>query len=456
MGAYGERLPCFKAYDIRGKVPDELNEDLAYDIGRAYAEFVRPRGPVAVGRDVRLTSPAIAQAVMRGLNEAGIDTLDLGLCGTEMVYFAAAQPGRGGGIMVTASHNPPEDNGLKLVREQAIPLSADTGLRDIEAMVAERRLVSSPHKGTSRKADVTADFVDKVLGFVDPHALAPLHVVGNSGNGCAGPILDVLAEGLPLRFTFVDHEPDGSFPHGVPNPMLRDRRSRTVDAVHEHAADLGVAWDGDFDRCFFFDEKGEFVESYYLVGLLAQRMLRASPGGKVLHDPRLIWNTIDIVRAAGGTAVPCKSGHTFIKERMRREDAVYGGESSGHHYFRDFYYCDSGMVPWLLVASILTESGRPMSDMVAEREELFPCSGEINAEVAHQEATIARVREHYESQQPDIDETDGLSMAFDDKWRMNVRPSNTEPVVRLNLETRGSRKLLAEKADEVLALITSS
>jgi phosphomannomutase/phosphoglucomutase len=229
-----------------------------------------------------------------------------------------------------------------------------------------------------------------------------------------------------------------------------------VDAVHEHAADLGVAWDGDFDRCFFFDEKGEFVESYYLVGLLAQRMLRASPGGKVLHDPRLIWNTIDIVRAAGGTAVPCKSGHTFIKERMRREDAVYGGESSGHHYFRDFYYCDSGMVPWLLVASILTESGRPMSDMVAEREELFPCSGEINAEVAHQEATIARVREHYESQQPDIDETDGLSMAFDDKWRMNVRPSNTEPVVRLNLETRGSRKLLAEKADEVLALITSS
>ncbi|MGD8240725.1 MAG: phosphomannomutase [Armatimonadota bacterium] len=456
MRAYGESIPCFGTYDIRGRVPDELNEGLAYDIARAYAAFVRPRGPVAVGQDVRLSSPAIAEAVIRGLNDAGVDTLDIGLCGTEMVYFAAAQPGRGGGVMVTASHNPPEYNGMKLVREQAIPVSADTGLRDIESMVLGGGLTMSSEKGVSRTEDVTPDFVDKVLSFIDADSHAPLHIVANSGNGCAGPILDVLAERLPLRLAFVDHEPDGTFPHGVPNPILRERRARTVDAVRERSPDLGVAWDTDFDRCFFFDEKGDFVESYYLVGLLAQRMLQDAPGNKIVHDPRLVWNTLDIVRAAGGTAVQCRSGHTFIKDTMRTEDALYGGEMSAHHFFRDFYYCDSGMVPWLIVASVLTESGRSMSDLVGEREEMFPCSGEFNEEVADQEATIARVREHYEPQRPHIDETDGLSITFDGQWRFNIRASGTEPLLRLNVESHGSRELLQEKTGEVLALIRAS
>jgi len=448
-----QKIPCFQSYDIRGKVPDELDEGLAYDVGRAYVEFVRPQGPVAVGRDVRLSSPAMSAAVIRGLNDAGVDTLDLGLCGTEMVYFASAQPGCGGGIMVTASHNPPEYNGMKLVRAQGRPISADTGLQDIEAMVLGGKFNSSSGRGANRRLDVTADFVDKVLSFVDPDSLSPLSLVANCGNGCAGPILDVIAERLPLRLVFVDREPDGAFPHGVPNPILPERRDRTANAVREHGADLGVAWDGDFDRCFFFDENAGFVEGYYLVGLLAERLLRGSPGGKIVHDPRLIWNTLDIVQAAGGTPVQCKSGHAFIKQVMRAEDAVYGGEMSAHHYFRDFYYCDSGMAPWLIVASILSETGRTMSELLGEREEMFPCSGEINEEVADQEATIARVREHYEPQLTEIDETDGISMTFGDRWRMNLRASNTEPVLRLNVETRGSRELLEEKTAEVLALI---
>lgn len=447
------KIQCFKSYDVRGKVPDELDESLAYDIGRAYAAFVRPEGPVAVGRDVRLSSPALATAAIRGLNDVGVDALDIGVCGTEMVYFAAAQPGNGGGIMITASHNPPEYNGMKFVREKAIPLSGDSGLQDIEAMIADGRVSSTRHKGSSRKADITSDYVSKMLSFVEPDALAPLKIVANSGNGCAGPMLDVLAERLLLRFSFVDHEPDGSFPHGVPNPLLADRRERTANAVREQEADLGVAWDGDADRCFFFDETAEFVESYYLVGLLAQRMLRDSPGAAVIHDPRLVWNTIDIVRQAGGIPVQSKTGHAFIKERMRAENAVYGGEMSAHHYFRDFYYCDSGMVPWLIVAAILTEAKRPLSELVGEREELYPCSGEINSEIADQKAAIARVRRHYEPDAPEIDETDGLGMTFDDKWRFSLRPSNTEPMLRLNVETRGSKELLQEKTDELLALI---
>jgi len=451
------KISCFGSYDIRGKVPAELDEDLACDIARAYVEFADPQGAVAVGRDVRRSSPAIADAiadaVIRGLNSAGVDTVDIGLCGTEMVYFAAAQPGRGGGIMVTASHNPRGYNGMKLVRANAIPISGDSGLKDIEAMVAGGKLPSSPSQGSNRKSDVTADFVDKVLSFVDPDSLAPLNVVANSGNGCAGPILDLIAERLPLRFTCVDHEPDGSFPHGVPNPLLPERRSRTADAVREHGADLGIAWDGDFDRCFFFDENADFVEGYYLVGLLAQHLLKDNPGGKIVHDPRLIWNTQDIVDAAGGTAVQCKSGHPFIKERMRAEDAIYGGEMSAHHYFRDYYYCDSGMVPWLIVASIMTESGRSLSELIGDREEQFPCSGELNEEVEDQMAAVARVRGHYAAQSSEIDEPDGLSMTFGDTWRLNLRSSNTEPVLRLNVETRGSRELLDEKTDEALALI---
>jgi len=450
-----ERTAAFGSYDVRGRIPDELNEEIVYDTGRAYVKLVRPRGPIAVGYDVRLSSPAMSAALIRGLTDAGADAIDIGLVGTEVVYFASAREGMGGGIMVTASHNPRDYNGLKFVRDRAIPISGDSGLRDIERMVAERAVESAPHKGSVRSENLNAAYLDCVLGFVDPAALEPLHVVVNSGNGCAGPFLDMIAARVPLRFTRIDHEPDGSFPRGVPNPLVPDNRALTADAVREAGGDLGIAWDGDFDRCFFFDEDGEFIEGYYLVGLLAQRMLGDAPGAKVIHDPRLIWNTIEVVEEAGGVPVQSKTGHAFIKERMRAEDAVYGGEMSAHHYFREFSYADSGMIPWLLVAAILSETGRPMSDLVAEREELFPCSGEINEPVADhdaQAATLERVRDHYLALGGELDTTDGVSVAFE-RWRFNLRPSNTEPVIRLNLETRGDRALLAEKTAEVRALI---
>jgi len=368
------------------------------------------------------------------------------------VYFASAQDGVGGGIMVTASHNPKDYNGLKFVRSGAIPISGDSGLREIEAMVAEGNLESASEKGSVEARSMTEPYIECILSFVDTQELDAIDVVVNAGNGCAGPFVDLLAEHLPLRLTRVDHEPDGNFPHGVPNPLEESNRQRTIDAVRQSGASLGVAWDGDFDRCFFFDEEAKFVDGYYLVGLLARRMLHDHPGGKIIHDPRLIWNTIEIVEEMGGTPIQSKTGHAFIKERMRSEDAVYGGEMSAHHYFRDFYYADSGMIPWLLVADIITREQRPLGQLVAEREERYPCSGEINVEVADEDAqkrTLERIREHYQAQGGAVDTTDGVSIAFE-RWRFNLRPSNTEPVIRLNVETRGDRALLREKTEELL------
>ncbi|NLJ35117.1 MAG: phosphomannomutase [candidate division WS1 bacterium] len=448
------RTRCFKAYDIRGRVPDELDEDLAYDIGRAYGTFVRPEGPVAVGYDVRLSSPALADALKRGLHTVGANTLDIGLCGTEVVYFAAAQSGIGGGIMITASHNPMDHNGMKFVRENAIPISGDSGLREIQAIVEQGGFATGATDGSDRPQDFTEAYLQQVLSLVDISSLDALKIVTNAGNGCAGPYLDLLAQMLPLELIFVDHEPDGHFPHGVPNPLLPERRVRTIEAMQEHQATLGVAWDGDFDRCFFFDEHAAFVEGYYLVGLLARRMLEGHPGERIIHDPRVVWNTIEMVEAAGGIPVQSKTGHAFIKERMRAENALYGGEMSAHHYFRDFYYCDSGMIPWLLVAEIISRTGKPLGELVAERAALHPCSGEINRQVQDQQAAISRVRAHYEPQEPDIDETDGLSMTFGDSWRFNLRTSNTEPVIRLNVEARGDAELVREKTEEVLQLIS--
>ncbi len=454
MSRQTPRIPCFRAYDIRGRVPEELNEELVYDIGRAYVTFVRPRGAVVVGYDVRHSSPALAEALIRGINDAGADTINIGMCGTEVVYFAAAQPGIGGGIMVTASHNPAEYNGIKFVREKAIPISGDSGLRDIEAIVAEKRFAPAVEKGKNTARDITEEYLEKVLSFVDEKALSPLRLVANAGNGCAGPYLELLRERLPLEIAVVDGKPDGSFPHGIPNPLLPERRERTAAAVREHGADLGVAWDGDFDRCFFYDEQAKFIEGYYLVGLLAQEMLRKEPGQRIIHDTRLTWNTIDLVRQAGGIPVQSKTGHAFMKERMRAEDALYGGEMSAHHYFRGFSYCDSGMIPWLVVCAILSRTGRKLSELVGEREELYPCSGEINMDVEDKAGAIERVRRHYEKEQPAVDETDGLSMEFGRRWRFNLRPSNTEPVLRLNVEAYRDRQLVQEKAEEIVALAT--
>ena len=446
-------LDSFKAYDIRGRIPDEINESLAYDVGRAYATFVKPKR-VAVGYDIRLSSPQLAKALKHGLTDLGVDVLDIGLWGTEGSYFATFAERLDGGIMVTASHNPPDYNGMKFVREGARPISADTGLQDMRALIESKRLPPNAAKaGTERPLDIRGPYLDHLLGYVEPAKLRKLKVVVNAGNGGAGLIIDQLEQRLPFDFVKLNNNPDGTFPNGVPNPMLEENRAPTADLVRRSGADVGIAWDGDYDRCFFFDETGQFIEGYYLVGLLAEVFLKKEPGARIVHDPRLTWNTLDIVKKYGGTPVLCKSGHAFIKAKMREVDAVYGGEMSAHHYFRQFSYCDSGMIPWLLVLSVMSERGQSLSALVGERMRLFPASGEINRKLTTRAATILeRVRAHYERKGAAIDLTDGLSMEFPD-WRFNLRGSNTEPLVRLNVESRANEALMREKTAEVLKLI---
>ena len=446
-------LDSFKAYDVRGRVPDEIDEALAYDIGRAYAAFVKP-GRVAVGYDIRLSSPALAAALKRGLRDCGSDVLDIGLWGTEGAYFATFAGKLDGGVMVTASHNPPDYNGMKFVREEARPISADTGLREMRTLIETGSLpAKAARSGGEQPLDIKAQYLEHLQGYVDVARLRPLKVVVNAGNGGAGLIVDELEPHLPFEFVKLNHEADGTFPHGVPNPMLEENRAVTAEAVRASGADLGLAWDGDYDRCFFFDESGQFIEGYYLVGLLAETFLRTEPGARIVHDPRLTWNTLDIVRRAGGTAVLCKSGHAFIKHKMREVDAVYGGEMSAHHYFRRFSYCDSGMIPWLLVAAVISERGVPLSALVGERMRLFPASGEINRRLTSDTRSILEhVQGQYQGAALTTDHTDGLSMEFPE-WRFNLRGSNTEPLVRLNVESRGSEPLMRTKTAELLKLI---
>lgn len=448
-------LACCKAYDIRGRVPDELDEDLARAIGRAYAERFRPRR-VVVGRDMRLSSPAIAGALTDGLREAGVDVLDIGLGGTELVYFAAFHlqgEGVDGGIAVTASHNPADYNGMKLVQRGAVPISGDSGLKDVEAL-AERgwRAPKGALTGKLEQRDLWPAYVEHLLSYVDAAALAPLTVVANAGNGCAGQVVDKLEPRLPLRFVKVHNEPDGRFPHGVPNPILVENHAATADVVRRERAALGLAWDGDHDRCFFFDEHGNFVEGYYMVGLFAVELLRRERGAAVIHDPRLVWNTIDLVTGAGGRPVLCKTGHAFIKERMRQENAIYGGEMSAHHYFRDFAFCDSGMIPWLLLAQTMSRTKQTLGQLVADMQRRYPASGEINLKLTDATAALAKVRAAFAAGAVSVDETDGVSIEHA-RWRVNVRASNTEPVVRVNVETRGDHELMRERTEAVLAVL---
>ena len=446
-------FPCFKAYDVRGRIPDELDADLVRQMGYAYARVVKPN-KVAVGHDIRLTSVEFSQALMDGLTRAGVDVVFLGQCGTEEVYFATFSLQLDGGIMVTASHNPMDYNGLKFVREKAIPMSADSGLRDIEADIIKGGFEDAATAGAVEERSVRAEYIEHVRGYVDIDALSAMEIVVNPGNGCAGPALDALEPRLPFTFHKMFWEPDGTFPNGIPNPLLPENRPATAGAVKKTGAALGVAWDGDFDRCFLFDENGDFIEGYYIVGLLAEQLLAHNPGAKIVHDPRLTWNTLEMVEAAGGQAVQCKSGHAFIKERMRAEDAVYGGEMSAHHYFRDFSYCDSGMVPWLLVAQAVSNSGKPLSELVAERIAKFPASGEINRKVADAGAALAAVKDRFCKEAIRVEEVDGVSLEFAD-WRFNLRMSNTEPVVRLNVESRGDHDLMKRKTDEILAFLAT-
>lgn len=444
-------IPGFKAYDYRGRIPGELNPQVAYRIGRAYAEFLKPQR-VVVGRDIRLSSEDLCLALTRGLLESGVDVYDIGLCGTEGVYFATFSEAMDGGIMVTASHNPPDYNGMKFVREQSRPISGDTGLKEIQR-IAEADGFSMPAKVGERFAmDVQGKYVEHLLSYLDRSRLKKLRIVVNAGNGGAGLVIDQLEPHLPFEFVKINHAPDGTFPNGVPNPMLEENRSATIEAIRQHKADLGVAWDGDFDRCFLFDEHGGFVEGYYIVGLLASVFLQREPGARIVHDPRLTWATLDMVESLGGKAVMSKSGHAFMKDVMRQADAAYGGEMSAHHYFRAFGYCDSGQIPWLLVAQLLCESGATLSNLVGERIAKFPASGEINRRVADAKATIKRVQERYEPGARSVDFTDGLSVEFD-AWRFNLRSSNTEPLIRLNVESRNDVALMQSKTQELLELI---
>lgn len=444
---------CFMAYDIRGKVPDELNPRLARDIGRAFAALFTPR-KVAVGRDIRLSSESLTEALISGLLDSGVDVLDLGLCGTEEIYHAAfslEHEGVDGGIVVTASHNPVDYNGMKLVTCGARPVTGESGLKTMAEMIVSAALPElSATKGRRSSVAGKESYIKHLLGYVDKDVLKPLKLVVNSGNGCAGAIVDLLETHLPFTFIKAFHEPDGTFPHGVPNPLLPEKREETARLVREHGADLGIAWDGDFDRCFFWDAQGNFIEGYYIVGLLALELLAQESGGKILHDPRLIWNTRELVQAAGGIPVMTRTGHAFIKERMRQEDAIYGGEMSAHHYFRDFGYCDSGMIPWLLICSLLSRKNTTLASLVKDRMAAYPVSGEINSVVDDPDAAIARVKARFS--QGEEDDTDGLSVTFPE-FRFNIRKSNTEPLLRLNVESRHDPMLLAEKTRELLALI---
>jgi phosphomannomutase len=446
-------ITCFKAYDLRGRIPGELNDDVAYRVARGYAQFLSPKR-ICVGRDIRLSSAGLTDAVCRGLTDSGVEVYDIGVCGTEGVYFATFDGGYDGGIMITASHNPPDYNGMKFVREGSKPISGDNGLFEIRDFAERAEFPAPAQAGARHRVDTTEAYIKHLLSYIELSKLKPLKIVVNAGNGGAGLVVDKLEPHLPFEFIKVHHQPDGHFPNGIPNPMLEENRKSTIDAIRAHGADFGIAWDGDFDRCFLFDEKGGFIEGYYIVGLLASILLRGQSGGRVVHDPRLTWNTIEIVEACGGKAVLSKSGHAFIKQRMREVDGVYGGEMSAHHYFRRFAYCDSGMIPWLVVAQILSESGKKLSTLVGERIARFPVSGELNYRIPDAKAAIAVFEQRYAADALSVDRTDGLSFEFPD-WRFNLRTSNTEPLIRLNVEARGSIELMQSKTAELLALLKS-
>ncbi|MFC6167580.1 phosphomannomutase CpsG [Acinetobacter terrestris] len=454
------QLTCFKAYDIRGKLGAELNEEIAYKIGRAYGQIYQPKS-VVIGCDIRLSSEALKQATIKGLNDAGANVLDLGMTGTEEVYFGAFHLDVQGGIEITASHNPMDYNGMKLVRENARPISADTGLKEIQALAEAENFTEVAKKGITQNYNILPEFIEHLMSYIDPAQISPMKLVMNAGNGAAGHVVDAIEEKfkqlhIPVEFIKINNEADGTFPNGIPNPILIENRDSTRDAVIQHQADMGIAWDGDFDRCFLFDEKGQFIEGYYIVGLLAQAFLLKQSGEKVVHDPRLVWNTLDVVEQYQGIAVQSKSGHAFIKDVMREHNAVYGGEMSAHHYFRDFAYCDSGMIPWLLAVVVLSETKKSLSSLVEEMISKFPCSGEINFKVTDTQTTIQKIFDHYADQKPEIDYTDGVSLDFG-VWRLNVRASNTEPLLRLNIESRRDKnpKPMQDYVNELTLLIQS-
>jgi phosphomannomutase len=445
-----DRLNSFKAYDVRGKVPSELNADLAYKTGRAYAKLINAK-TVIIGHDIRKSSEEISEALAKGLKDAGADVIDIGLCGTEMVYFGTPFMDADGGIMITASHNPPEYNGMKFVKRDAVPVGYGSGLNEVEKMILNNQLGEvNSKKGSYKKKKIMTDFIANLKKFYDSKKIKPFTVVVNAGNGCAGLALDAIEKDLPIKMIKIFNEPDSDFPNGVPNPLLPENRKPTIDAMLQNNADLGVAWDGDYDRCFFFDEKGNFIEGYYIVGLLSKSILKNNPGERIVHDPRLIWNTLEIVKENGGVAVQSVSGHAFIKEKMREVNAIYGGEMSAHHYFRDNAYSDSGMIPFLLIMQLMSEENKTLGELVEEMISKYPCSGEINSTIADPAGKLKEIENLYSD--GIVDKTDGLSVEYDN-WRFNLRMSNTEPIIRLNVEAKNDENLMKQKTDELLKLI---
>ena len=446
-----DKFAAFKAYDIRGKIPEELNENIAYEVGRAFVSLLKAK-TIVVGGDIRQTTPVIKAALIQGLLEQGADVVDIGLCGTEEIYFATAQHGFDGGIMVTASHNPMGYNGLKMVGKGATPLLGDYSLDHIKDIIENESYAETNKKGELKNKNYRDSFIQHLLSYIDRTQLKPLKVVMNAGNGCAGPIIDAIEKHLAIEIIKINNEPDGTFPNGIPNPLLHDRRQQTVDAVLAHQANLGIAWDGDCDRCFFFDEKGEFIEGYYIVGLLAEAFLDKYKNETIIYDPRLTWNTVSIIEENNGSPIESQTGHVFVKKTMRDHDAIYGGEMSAHHYFRDFAYCDSGMIPWLLVIELMSIRGKKLSEKIDEDKSAFPVSGEINRKVYGAKKILVEIENLYKDKAVSIKKLDGLSMEFE-KWRFNLRCSNTEPLLRLNVESRHDHPLMEEKRDELLAII---
>jgi phosphomannomutase len=450
------KLECFKAYDIRGKLGETLTEEIAYDIGAGFAQTMAAK-TVILGGDCRESTEMLKAAVARGLTDMGVDVLDIGMCGTEEVYFATDHLNVDAGIEVTASHNPIDYNGMKMVGQGSRPLDPETELDKVRQAAEAQDFAYNGKKGQVSQADIREEFAAKVCSFIDPAKLAPLKILVNAGNGAAGPAFDAIARqlealGAPLEFIRMDHEPDASFPNGIPNPLLLENQPRTAAAVVEHGADFGVAWDGDFDRCFFFDGNGEFIDGYYIVGLLAQQALDAHKGATIIYDPRMIWNTQEIAADMGGKAVQSRTGHAYIKNAMRQENAIYGGEMSAHHYFRDFMFCDSGMIPWLMIAELVSTTGTGLADLIKDRKAKFPTSGEQNFTIADPSAALERVEAALTNEAIAVEHSDGVSLDFGD-WRLNLRKSGTEPLVRLNIETRGDKAAVQTHLARVVALL---
>lgn len=458
-------LSCFKTYDIRGRLDTEINNNIAYNIGRAFAIVIKAKN-VVIGGDARATSPSLKHALSNGLRDEGVNVIDLGLAGTEEIYFATSALNMGGGIVVTASHNPIDYNGMKLVSANSVPVSRTNGLNEIERIAEAKpwlysKVAQHNHRGTYRQHNLLPDYVNHLISYISPIEIRPTRLVVNAGNGAAGHVIDEIEQqfntlNIPVEFIKIHHQPDANFPNGIPNPLLVENRRVTCEAVIANNADMGIAWDGDFDRCFLFDETGAFIEGYYIVGLLAQAFLQQHKNAKIIHDPRLTWNTIDIINQTGGEAIQSQTGHVFIKERMRLENAVYGGEMSAHHYFRDFNYCDSGMIPWLLVMQLLSTKNMTLSQAVNERVNAYPSSGEINFKIKNPDHAINRIFDHFQASACNVDRTDGISLEFSSEigqWRFNLRISNTEDLVRLNVETKGNKLLMKQKAQEILSLL---